>query len=87
MKVLQTEIKLIEALRSMARDIYFTKAELARSISRQLGVKISTNEFGRWLQLMDETKGIPHYDKLCKTLDAEQVQAVSEWLGYELEKE
>ena len=87
MKVLQREIKLIETIGDMARDILFTKKELALSISRQLGVSISTNEFGRWLQLMDETKGIPHYDKLCKTLDAEQVQAVSEGLGYELEKE
>jgi hypothetical protein len=33
---------------------------------------------------MAETKGIPHYDRLSKTLDAEQVIAVSEWLGYEL---
>ena len=86
MKVLQLEIKLIESIGDMARDILFTKKELALSISRQLGVSISTNEFGRWLQIMDETKGIPHYDKLCKCLDAEQVRAVSEWLGYELEK-
>ena len=84
MKVLQREIKLIESIGDMARDILFTKKELALSISRQLGVSISTTEFGRWLQIMDETKGIPHYDKLCKTLDAEQVKAVSEWLGYEL---
>ena len=86
MKVLQREIKLIESIGDMARDILFTKKELALSISRQLGVSISTNEFGRWLQIMDETKGIPHYDKLCKCLDTEQVRAVSEWLGYELEK-
>lgn len=86
MKVLQREIKLIESIGDMARDILFTKKELALSISRQLGAKISTNEFGRWLQIMDETKGIPHYDKLCKCLDVEQVRAVSEWLGYELEK-
>ena len=51
-----------------------------------MSVEISANEFGRWLQIMDETKGIPHYDKLSKTLDAEQVRAVSEWLGYELEE-
>ena len=86
MKVLQREIKLIETIGDMVRNILFTKKELAQSISRQLGAKISTNEFGRWLQIMDETKGIPHYDKLCKCLDAEQVRAVSEWLGYELEK-
>lgn len=70
----------------MARSIIFTKKELAQSISRQLGVNISPNEFGRWLQMMDETKGIPHYDRLSKTLDSEQVKAVSEWLGYNLEK-
>ena len=86
MKVLQTELKIIKELSGMAREIVFTKKELARSISRQLGVEISPNEFGRWLQIMDETKGIPHYDKLSKTLDAEQVRAVSEWLGYELEE-
>lgn len=86
MKVLQEEIKLIEKTGGMARDIIFTKQELARSISRQLGVTIRPNEFGRWLQIMDETKGIPHYDKLCKTLNAEQVKAVSEWLGYKLEE-
>ena len=86
MKVLQTELKIIKELSGMAREIIFTKKELARSISRQLGVEISANEFGRWLQIMDETKGIPHYDKLSKTLDAEQVRAVSEWLGYELEE-
>lgn len=86
MKVFREELKLIEEIGAMARDIYFTKKELAQSISRQLGVKISTNEFGRWLQIMDETKGVPHYDKLCKRLDVEQVRAVSEWLGYELEK-
>ena len=51
-----------------------------------MSVEISANEFGRWLQIMDETKGIPHYDKLSKTLDTEQVRAVSEWLGYELEE-
>ena len=84
-RVLQTEIEIIEELSGMAKEIVFTKKELARSISRQLGVEISANEFGRWLQIMDETKGIPHYDKLSKTLDAEQVRAVSEWLGYELE--
>ena len=70
----------------MARSTIFTKKELAQSISRQLGVNISPNEFGRWLQMMDETKGIPHYDRLSKTLDSEQVKAVSEWLGYNLEK-
>ena len=86
MEVFREELKLIETLGKMAKDIYFTKKELAQSISRQLGVTISTNEFGRWLQIMDETKGIPHYDKLCKRLDVEQVRAVSEWLGYELEK-
>jgi hypothetical protein len=84
MKVLQTEVKLITLLEGMARNVIFTKKELAQSISRQLGVTISTNEFGRWLQIMDETKGIPHYDRMCKTLDAEQVKAVSEWLGYQL---
>ena len=87
MDVLQKEIQLIEKCRFMGRDLIFTKKELAASISRQLGVTISPNEFGRWLQIMDETKGIPHYDKLSKTLDSEQVKAVSEWLGYELEKE
>ena len=86
MKLLQREINLIEELGGMARNIIFTKKELAASISRQLGVSITPNEFGRWLQIMDETKGIPHYDKLCKTLDSEQVKAVSEWLGYELEE-
>ena len=86
MKVLETEIKIIEELSGMAKSIVFSKKELAKSISRQLGVEISANEFGRWLQIMDETKGIPHYDKLSKTLDAEQVGAVSEWLGYELGK-
>jgi rubrerythrin len=86
MKVFEHELNLIKALGIMAHDVYFTKKELAESISRQLGVTISTNEFGRWLQIMDETKGIPHYDKLCKRLDAEQVKAVSEWLGYELEE-
>jgi len=86
MEVFAQEIKLIETIGDMVRNILFTKKELAQSISRQLGVKISTNEFGRWLQIMDETKGIPHYDKLCKCLDAEQVRAVSEWLGYELKK-
>ena len=86
MEVFEHELRLIKALGFMARDIYFTKKELAQSISRQLGVTISTNEFGRWLQIMDETKGIPHYDKLCKRLDKEQVRAVSEWLGYELGK-
>ncbi len=86
MKVFEHELKLIKALGFMAHDVYFTKKELAQSISRQLGVKISTNEFGRWLQIMDETKGVPHYDKLCKRLDVEQVRAVTEWLGYELEK-
>ena len=85
MKLLEEEVKLINRLKDMARDLIFTKKELAASISRQLGVTISPNEFGRWLQIMDETKGIPHYDKLSKTLDAEQVQAVSEWLGYSLE--
>ena len=85
MKVFEHELRLIKALGFMAKDVYFTKKELAQSISRQLGVTISTNEFGRWLQIMDETKGIPHYDKLCKRLDVEQVRAVSEWLGYELE--
>lgn len=85
MTLLQEEINLIEGFGGMARNIIFTKKELAASISRQLGVLITPNEFGRWLQIMDETKGIPHYDKLCKTLDAEQVRAVSEWLGYELE--
>ena len=68
----------------MARDIIFTKKELAASISRQLGVTISPNEFGRWLQIMDETTGIPHYECMSKSLDSEQVKAVSEWLGYEL---
>ena len=86
MKVLQTEIKIINELEGMAKRIVFSKKELAKSISRQLGVAISPNEFGRWLQIMDETKGSPHYDKLSKTLDAEQVRAVSEWLGYELEE-
>ena len=86
MEVFEHELRLIKALGFMAKDVYFTKKELAQSISRQLGVKISTNEFGRWLQIMDETKGVPHYDKLCKRLDVEQVRAVSEWLGYELEK-
>ena len=87
MKVLQTEVKLITLLEGMARNVIFTKKELAESISRQLCVTISTNEFGRWLQIMDETKGIPHYDRMCKTLDAEQVKAVSEWLGYQLTDE
>lgn len=86
MKVFQQELKLIKEMGFMAREITFTKQELAQSISRQLGVRISTNEFGRWLQIMDETKGIPHYDRMCKTLDSEQVRAVGEWLGYELEK-
>ena len=86
MKVFQQELKIIKRIGDMAREIYFTKKELAQSISRQLGVTISTNEFGRWLRIMDETKGIPHYDKLCKSLDSEQVKAVSEWLGYELEE-
>ena len=86
MEVFQQELKLIKSIGNMARDILFTKKELAESISRQLGVTISVNEFGRWLQIMDETKGIPHYDKLCKSLDKEQVIAVSEWLGYELEE-
>ena len=86
MKVFEQEIELISRLKDMARDILFTKKELAASISRQLGVTISPNEFGRWLQIMDETKGIPHYDRLCKSLDSEQVKAVSEWLGYELEE-
>lgn len=87
MYVLEAEVELIEALKGMARNIVFTKKELAQSISRQLHETISANEFGRWLQIMDETKGIPHYDKLSKTLDAEQVQAVSEWLGYQLTEE
>lgn len=87
MYVLETEVELIKALEGMARNIVFTKKELAQSISRQLGVTISPNEFGRWLQIMDETKGIPHYDRLSKTLDAEQVEAVSEWLGYQLTEE
>ena len=56
MKVLQTELQIIKELSGMAREIVFTKKELARSISRQLGVEISANEFGRWLQIMDETK-------------------------------
>lgn len=86
MKVFQQELKLIKEMGFMTREITFTKQELAQSISRQLGVRISTNEFGRWLQIMDETKGIPHYDRMCKTLDSEQVRAVGEWLGYELEK-
>ena len=86
MQLLAKEVELIDKVREMARDIIFTKQELARSISRQLGVTIRPNEFGRWLQIMDETKGIPHYDKLCKTLNAEQVKAVSEWLGYKLEE-
>jgi len=86
MEVFRDELNIIEEIGAMARNILFTKKELAQSISRQLGVTISPNEFGRWLQMMDETKGIPHYDKLCKTLDAEQVVAVSEWLGYELEE-
>jgi hypothetical protein len=86
MKVFQRELKLIESIGDMARTVLFTKKELAESISRQLGVTISTNEFGRWLQIMDETKGIPHYDKLSKRLDTEQVRAVSEWLGYQLEE-
>lgn len=86
MQVFQQELKLIESIGIMARDVLFTKKELAQSISRQLGVTISANEFGRWLQIMDETKGIPHYDKLCKSLDTEQVRAVSEWLGYQLEE-
>ena len=86
MKVFEKEIKIINTLGYMAREMLFTKKELAASISKQLGVTISPNEFGRWLQIMDETKGIPHYDKACKSLDAEQVRAISEWLGYELEK-
>ena len=86
MQVFQQELKLIESIGIMARDVLFTKKELAQSISRQLGVTISANEFGRWLQIMDETKGIPHYEKLCKSLDTEQVRAVSEWLGYQLEE-
>ena len=56
MKVLETEIKIIEELSGMAKSIVFSKKELAKSISRQLGVEISANEFGRWLQIMDETK-------------------------------
>lgn len=86
MKVLESEIKIIKELEGMAKSILFSKQELAQSISRQLGVRISANEFGRWLSIMDETKGIPHYEKQSKTLDAEQVRAVSEWLGYELEE-
>lgn len=86
MEVFQHELKLVEAIGDMAREIYFTKQELAKSISRHLGVTISTNEFGRWLHIMEETKGIPHYDKLCKSLDMEQVRAVSEWLGYQLDE-
>jgi hypothetical protein len=86
MKVFQEELKLIETIGKMVRDILFTKKELAQSISRQLGVTISTNEFGRWLQIMDETKGIPHYSRNSKSLDTEQVRAVSEWLGYQLEE-
>lgn len=85
MKLLEQEVELINRLQDMARNIIFTKKELAASISRQLGVIISPNEFGRWLQIMDETKGIPHYDRMSKTLDSEQVKAVSEWLGYSLE--
>ena len=87
MKLLEKEVKLINSLKDMTRDIIFTKKELAASISRQLGVTISPNEFGRWLQIMDETKGIPHYDRMSKTLDSEQVKAVSEWLGYQLTEE
>ncbi len=87
MKILEKEVQIIEQIGKMAKSIQFTKKELAASISKQLGVRISPNEFGRWLQIMDETKGIPHYDKLSKNMDAEQVRAVSEWLGYELEKE
>jgi hypothetical protein len=87
MQIFQQEIALATTLGDMARKIYFTKQELAKSISRQLKTNISTNEFGRWLQMMDETKGIPHYDRLSKHLDVEQVRAISEWLGYELEKE
>ena len=86
MNVFEQEIELINRLKDMARNIIFTKKELAASISRQLGVTISPNEFGRWLQIMDETKGIPHYDRMSKSLDSEQVKAVSEWLGYELER-
>jgi hypothetical protein len=86
MKVFEKEIKIINTLGKMVKELLFTKKELAASISKQLGVTISRNEFGRWLQIMDETKGIPHYDKTCKCLDSEQVRAVSEWLGYELEK-
>lgn len=85
MKLLEQEVELINRLQDMARNIIFTKKELAASISRQLGVTISPNEFGRWLKIMDETKGIPHYDRMSKTLDSEQVKAVSEWLGYSLE--
>lgn len=83
-QMLENEVELIASLGAMAKNIVFTKKELAQSISRQLGVEISPNEFGRWLQIMAETKGIPHYDRLSKSLDAEQVIAVSEWLGYEL---
>ncbi len=58
----------------------FSKAEIAISLSRSMGQVVTTKEFCKWLNIIEDH--IPHYSRTQKKLTRLQVMAISEYLGY-----
>ena len=65
---------------SRRKPIAFTKAEKAMALSRSMGQVVTTKEFCKWLNIIEEH--VPHYNRNQKKLTRLQVMAVSDYLGY-----
>lgn len=62
----------------------YKKAELRLTLERNMGQKVSSLEFAKWLCWYCEREHQPEKLIKAKTLTAEQADAFGRWLGYSL---
>ena len=62
----------------------YKKNDLRLALQQRMGQEVSDKEFARWFGIYCDMTGKTDAIRNAKELDSAEVQALSEWLGYEL---
>ena len=64
----------------------YKKNDLRLALQAKMGQPVSEKEFARWFGIYCDMTGQPDDIRNAKELPADEVEALSQWLGYELTK-
>lgn len=68
------------------REKMYKKQELRLTLERNMKTTVTAKEFARWFGIYCDMKGKSDDIRNAKELSANEVDALSKWLGYELTK-